>query len=268
MDTGSGMPEMNIGINGSVLRCEDISLTFGSVKALSNISFEVNKGEIVSIIGPNGAGKTSIINTITGYYRPSSGNIYFKGQNITGLPPHKVCVHGIARTFQNIELFSGLTVLENLLAARHIYLKSNLLSCCLYYGFAQKKEIEARKIVEDIIDFLEMEAIRKQEVGILPYGQRKRVELGRALALEPELIFLDEPTAGMNVEEKEDMVRFVLDVNEEKGTTIVLVEHDMDMVMDISDRVIVFDFGVKIAEGLPEEIRDNKQVIKAYLGEK
>jgi branched-chain amino acid transport system ATP-binding protein len=165
-------------------------------------------------------------------------------------------------------LFSGLSVLENLLAARHIYLKSNLFSCCLYFGFAQKKEIEAREVVEDIIDFLEMEAIRKQEVGILPYGQRKRVELGRALALEPEIIFLDEPTAGMNVEEKEDMVRFILDVNEDRGTTIVLVEHDMDMVMDISDRVIVFDFGMKIAEGLPDEIKEDKRVIKAYLGEK
>ncbi len=262
------MPVMNVGNDRPILRCEDISLTFGSIKVLSNMTFDVKKGEIVSIIGPNGAGKTSIINTITGFYRPSQGNIYFNGRNITGLPPHKVCIHGIARTFQNIELFSGLSVLENLLAARHIYLKSNLLSCCLYFGFAQRKEIEARKIVEDIIDFLEMEAIRKQEVGILPYGQRKRVELGRALALEPEVIFLDEPTAGMNVEEKEDMVRFILDVNEDKGTTIVLVEHDMDMVMDISDRIIVFDFGMKIAEGLPEQIKEDKRVIKAYLGEK
>ncbi len=251
-----------------ILRCDDISLGFGSVMALTNMSFDVHEGEIVSIIGPNGAGKTSVINTVTGFYRPMKGSIHFKGRDITGLPPHKVCLNGIARTFQNIELFSGLSVLENLLAARHIYLKSGLLSCCMYFGFAQRKEIEARAVVEEIIDFLEMEAIRKREVGILPYGQRKRVELGRALALEPELIFLDEPTAGMNVEEKEDMVRFILDVNEEKGTTIVLVEHDMDMVMDISDRVIVFDFGVKIAEGAPEEIRNDRRVIKAYLGEK
>jgi len=251
-----------------ILKCENISLKFGGVQALLHISFEVNKGEIVSIIGPNGAGKTCIINTITGFYRPTEGNIYFKDQKITGFPPHKICTLGIARTFQNIELFTGLSVLNNLLAARHIYLKSNLLSSALYFGFAQRKEIEERKVVEDIIDFLEMEAIRKQEVGILPYGQRKRVELGRALALEPDIILLDEPTAGMNVEEKEDMVRFVLDINEEKATTIVLVEHDMDIVMDISDRIIVFDFGSKIAEGVPDEIKKDSRVIKAYLGEK
>jgi branched-chain amino acid transport system ATP-binding protein len=256
---GSGIP---------ILRCENISLRFGGVVALLNISFEVNKGEIVSIIGPNGAGKTSIINTITGFYRPSQGNIYFEGREITGLPPHKVCVLGLARTFQNIELFTGLTVLDNLLAARHIYLKKNLLSSCLYFGPGQQEEIKERKIAEGIIDFLEMKAIRKHPVGILPYGQRKRVELGRALALEPKIILLDEPTAGMNLEEKEDMVRFVLDINEEKETTIILVEHDMDIVMDISDRIIVFDFGTKIAEGVPDEIKKNDRVIKAYLGEK
>jgi len=252
---------------GPILRCEGIGLSFGSVKALSNMTFDVEKGELVSIIGPNGAGKTSVINTITGFYRPTSGKIHFKERDITGLPPHKVSRAGIARTFQNTELFAGLTVLENLLAARHIFLESSILSCALYYGLAQREDIEAREIVEDIIDLLEMEAIRKQEVGTLPYGQRKRVELGRALALEPELILLDEPTVGMNLEEKEDMVRFILDVAEEKGTTIVLVEHDMDLVMDVSDRIVVFDFGAKIAEGPPAEIKTNARVIQAYLGD-
>jgi branched-chain amino acid transport system ATP-binding protein len=251
---------------GPILRCDAVGLSFGSVQALSDMTFEVARGEFVSIIGPNGAGKTSVINTITGFYRPTQGRIHFKGRDITGLPPHKVSRAGIARTFQNTELFAGLTVLENLLAARHMYLKSNILSCALYYGLAEREDIEARQVVEDIIDLLEMEAIRKQEVGTLPYGQRKRVELGRALALEPELILLDEPTVGMNLEEKEDMVRFILDVSEEKGTTIVLVEHDMDIVMDISDRVIVFDFGTKIAEGTPAEIKTHDRVIQAYLG--
>lgn len=251
-----------------ILKCENIGLKFGGISALVDITFEVNRGEILSIIGPNGAGKTCIINTITGFYHPWRGKVYFEGRDITGLPPHRICTLGVARTFQNIELFTGLSVLDNLLAARHIFLKTNLLSNCLYFGFAQKKEIKERKIVEDIIDFLEMEAIRKQEVKILPYGQRKRVELGRALALEPQIILLDEPTAGMNLEEKEDMVRFILDINEEKGTTILLVEHDMDIVMDISDRIIVFDFGNKIAEGTPDEIKKDQRVIKAYLGEK
>jgi branched-chain amino acid transport system ATP-binding protein len=252
--------------DGPILRCDAVGLSFGSVQALSDMTFEVARGEFVSIIGPNGAGKTSVINTITGFYRPTQGRIHFKGRDITRLPPHKVSRAGIARTFQNTELFAGLTVLENLLAARHMYLKSNILSCALYYGLAEREDIEARQVVEDIIDLLEMEAIRKQEVGTLPYGQRKRVELGRALALEPELILLDEPTVGMNLEEKEDMVRFILDVSEEKGTTIVLVEHDMDIVMDISDRVIVFDFGTKIAEGTPAEIKTHDRVIQAYLG--
>ena len=259
---------MKTAVNGGpILRCDGIGLSFGSVHALSDMTFEVAPGELVSIIGPNGAGKTSAINTITGFYRPSSGRIHFKGRDITGLPPHQVSRAGIARTFQNTELFAGLTVLDNLLAARHVFLKSNILSCALYYGLAEREDIEAREVVEDIIDLLEMEAIRKQEVGTLPYGQRKRVELGRALALEPELILLDEPTVGMNVEEKEDMARFILDVIEERNATIVLVEHDMDIVMDISDRIIVFDFGTKIAEGLPAEIKTNDRVIQAYLGQ-
>jgi branched-chain amino acid transport system ATP-binding protein len=259
---------MKTAVNGGpILACDGIGLSFGSVQALSDMTFDVAPGELVSIIGPNGAGKTSVINTITGFYRPSTGRIRFEGRDITGLPPHRVSRAGIARTFQNTELFAGLTVLDNLLAARHVFLKSNILSCALYYGLAEREDIEAREVVEDIIDLLEMEAIRKQEVGTLPYGQRKRVELGRALALEPQLILLDEPTVGMNVEEKEDMARFILDVVEERDATIVLVEHDMDIVMDISDRIIVFDFGTKIAEGPPAEIRTNDRVIQAYLGQ-
>jgi branched-chain amino acid transport system ATP-binding protein len=255
------------GTAAPILSCEGIGLSFGSVHALTDMTFDVSPGEIVSIIGPNGAGKTSVINTITGFYRPTQGRIRFQGKDITGLPPHKVARSGVARTFQNTELFAGLTVLDNLLAARHIFLRSGILSCALYLGLAEREDIRARQVVEDIIDLLEMEAIRKQEVGTLPYGQRKRVELGRALALEPALILLDEPTVGMNLEEKEDMVRFILDVSEERRTTIVLVEHDMDIVMDISDRIIVFDFGVKIAEGPPAEIKRDDRVIRAYLGE-
>jgi branched-chain amino acid transport system ATP-binding protein len=255
---GNGIP---------VLECRNINLNFGGVYALSNINLEVREGELLSIIGPNGAGKTCLINTITGFYRPSKGAVYYGQNTITGLPPYEIAKLGIARTFQNIELFEGLTVLDNLLAARHIYLKPNLFTSSIYFGPAQKKEIKEREIVEDIIDFLEIQPIRNHEVGSLPYGLRKRVELGRALALEPKVILLDEPTAGMNVEEKEDMVRFVLDVLEEGNTTVILVEHDMDIVMDISDRIIVFDFGHKIAEGTAQEIKGDERVIKAYLGE-
>lgn len=251
-----------------ILRCEDICLDFGGIRALSDISFTVKEGEFLSIIGPNGAGKTCLINTITGFYRPSSGAVYYQQHELTGLTPHEIAKLGIARTFQNIELFTGLTVLDNLLAARHIYLKPNLFTSSIYFGPAQKKEIREREVVENIIDFLEIQAIRNHEVGSLSYGLRKRVELGRALALEPNIILMDEPVAGMNVEEKEDMVRFTLDVLEETNKTVIFVEHDMDIVMDISDRVVVFDFGIKIAEGTPQEIKGNDRVIKAYLGER
>ncbi len=250
-----------------ILRCQDVSLEFGGVSALVDISFEVREGEVLSIIGPNGAGKTCIVNVITGFYRPWRGEVYFKERAITKLAPYKIARLGIARTFQNIELFVGLTVLDNLLAARYIYLKPDPFTSAVYFGLAHRKEVRERERVEKIIDFLEMEAIRKTVVGSLPYGQRKRVELGRALALEPELILLDEPTAGMNVEEKEDIVRFILDATDEMGTTTVLIEHDMSIVMDISDRVIVLDFGRKIAEGPPEEVKTIPEVLTAYLGQ-
>ena len=253
-------------IGSTQLQVEQLYLRFGSVESLVDVSFNVKEREILAIIGPNGAGKTSLLNCINGFYRPQRGDIYFKGKQITRLPTHDIPKLGIARAFQNIELFTGLTTLDNLLAARHMHLKPDMITSALYFGRAHRKEIEHREAVEDIIDFLEMEAIRKDTVGALPYGMRKRVELGRALALEPELLLLDEPMAGMNLEEKEDMARFVLDINEEKGTTIVLIEHDMELVMDISDRVIVLDFGRKIAEGTPDEIRHNPDVIKAYLG--
>ena len=258
---------MENAIGNPILTVSGISLSFGGINALSNINFQVNKGELLSIIGPNGAGKTCLINSITGFYKPTKGEITYEDRPITGLPPYEIAKLGIARTFQNIELFSGLTVLDNLLAARHIFLKPGLFTSSIFLGPAQKKEIQQREFVENIIDFLEIQSIRHHEVGSLAYGLRKRVELGRALALEPKVILMDEPTAGMNVEEKEDMVRFALDVLEETQATIILVEHDMDILMDISDRIIVFDFGVKIAEGSPGEIKKNDKVLKAYLGE-
>jgi len=227
---------------------------------------EVKKGEILAVIGPNGAGKSCLLNCINGFYRPQEGEVYFGDQTITRLPAHRIARMGIARTFQNIALYTGLSTLDNLMAARHALLKSNFLLGALYFGPALEEEVRHRKVIENIIDFLEMEPLRHKIVGTLPYGMRKRVELGRALALEPSLLLLDEPMAGMNVEEKEDMARFIIDIQEHWEMTTVLVEHDMGVVMDIADRVIVLDFGRKIAEGIPEEVRDNPQVIKAYLG--
>jgi len=249
------------------LKVKDIHLNFGGVSALAGVSFDVKAREILAIIGPNGAGKTSILNCINGFYRPQKGELIFEDQNIYHLPPHRIARLGIGRTFQNIELFIGLSVLDNLMAARHIHLKRGTLAGALYFGPARNEEIRHREVVEDIIDLLEMEPYRKKVVGLLPYGVRKRVELGRALALEPKLLLLDEPMAGMNLEEKEDMARFIIDIHELKNIPIVLVEHDMEVVMDIAERLVVLDFGKKIAEGAPEEIRQNPLVIRAYLGE-
>jgi len=250
----------------SVLKIQEITLVFGGISALNDISFEVQPGEILAIIGPNGAGKTSLLNCINNFYHPEQGDIFFNGHNLTKLPPYKIAKLGIARTFQNTALYTGLSTLDNLMAARHIHMQTGMLNSIIYWGLAQKEDLEHRQQVEDIIDFLEIEHIRKSIVGALPHGLRKRVELGRALALEPQLLLLDEPMTGMNLEEKEDIARFVLDINEHRGTTILLIEHDMGVVMDIADRIVVLDFGMKIAEGIPEEIRQDEAVINAYLG--
>jgi branched-chain amino acid transport system ATP-binding protein len=253
--------------NSTYLEAGEVSLSFGGTAVLNEISFDVRGGEIRAIIGPNGAGKTSLLNCISGFYRPQSGSIVFGGQDLTQLATHKIAPLGIARTFQNIALYTGLSTLDNLMAARHIHMKQSSLASMLYWGAGQREEVEHRAVVEEIIDFLEIAHIRKAVVGALPYGLRKRVELGRALAMEPKLLLLDEPMAGMNVEEKEDMARFILDIHELRGTTIVLIEHDMGLVMDISDRVMVLDFGIKIADGLPDEIKGDESVVHAYLGE-
>lgn len=256
--------------NQDLLRVEGLTISFGGIRALSNISFEVQKGEIYSIIGPNGAGKTSIFNCITGIYKPDNGRIFFKGEDITGLKPYQIAKKGIARTFQNIELFSHMTTMDNLMLGRHIHMKTGLWDGATFLtknSRAAKEEIHHRRRVEEIIDFLELQSARNQFVINLPYGTRKLVELGRALALEPELILLDEPSAGMNLEEKGDLIFSIQDIRDEFGITIVLVEHDMNLVMDISDRVLALNFGEKIAEGLPRYIQKNAEVLKAYLGE-
>ncbi|MCW8944531.1 MAG: ABC transporter ATP-binding protein [Sedimenticola sp.] len=258
------MNERNFG--EVILDLKGISLSFGAMRVLNNISFNVKQGEIRSIIGPNGAGKSSMLNVINGVYHPQEGEITFRGEVRKEMKVHEAAGFGIARTFQNIALFKGMSTLDNIMTGRNLKMKSSMLAQAIYWGKAQKEEIEHRKKVEEIIDFLEIQAIRKTPVGRLPYGMQKRVELGRALAAEPEILLLDEPMAGMNVEEKEDMSRFVLDINDEFGTTIVLIEHDMGVVMDISDRVVVLDYGRQLADGTPDVVRSNQDVIDAYLG--
>ncbi len=253
---------------GYQLRVEDIHLSFGGLKALSGVTTGVRKGEIFSIIGPNGAGKTCLLNCINRFYHPERGIIIFEDRDITHLKPHRIASLGIARTFQNVELFGHMTVLDNIKLGAHIHLKSGAIAGGVYYGKTRHEEMALREhIEEEIIDLLEIEQIRKKTVHTLPYGLQKRVELARALALRPKILLLDEPATGMNLEETEDMARFILDINEEWGVTIILIEHDMGVVMDISDRVCVLDFGQRIAQGKPEEIRHNEHVIKAYLGE-
>ena len=258
------VPQKKIG--EAVLKVENITLSFGGVRALTDISFEIREHEVLAIIGPNGAGKTSMLNVINGFYHPQQGRIMYRGAERRAMRPHLAAKQGIARTFQNVALFKGMSTLDNIMTGRVLKMKSNIFQQALYWGANQREEIAHREVVEKIIDFLEIESIRKVPVGRLPYGLQKRVELARALAMEPSLLLLDEPMAGMNVEEKEDMCRFILDVNDEFGTTIALIEHDMGVVMDISDRVVVLDYGRKLADGTPDEVRANQDVIDAYLG--
>jgi len=253
-------------IGDVILALDNISLSFGAMKVLDDISLDVRQGEIRSIIGPNGAGKSSMLNVINGFYHPQEGSITFRGEKRKEMDVHKAAASGIARTFQNIALFKGMSTLDNIMTGRNLKMKCNIFQQAWYWGKAQKEEIEHRQKVEEIIDFLEIQNIRKTPVGRLPYGFQKRVELGRALAAEPDILLLDEPMAGMNVEEKEDMSRFILDINDEFGTTIILIEHDMGVVMDLSDRVVVLDYGLQLADGPPDEVRSNQTVIDAYLG--
>jgi branched-chain amino acid transport system ATP-binding protein len=262
--TASPAAERRIG--EVVLDVQNISLSFGGVKALTDISFNVREHEIRAIIGPNGAGKSSMLNCINGVYRPQQGSITFRGKTFKHMNSRQVAEMGVARTFQNLALFKGMSVLDNIMTGRNLHMKSNLLLQALRIGPAEREEIRNREVVERIIDFLEIQPYRKTPVGRMPYGLQKRVDLGRALAMQPTVLLLDEPMAGMNVEEKQDMCRFILDVNDEFGTTIVLIEHDMGVVMDISDRVVVLDYGKKIGDGTPAEVRGNPEVVRAYLG--
>ena len=265
-DTDGYMTEDGRQIGGVLMEMKNITLRFGGVVAIQDISFDVREGEIRAIIGPNGAGKSSMLNVISGFYHPQEGEVWYKGERRPAMKPYEVARLGVARTFQNIALFEGMSVLDNVMTGRLTHMHAGIGAQALWWGTARDEEIANRRKVEEVIDFLEIQHIRKTPVGTLPYGLKKRVELARALAAQPSILLLDEPMAGLNVEEKEDMSRFILDVNDEFGTTIALIEHDMGVVMDISDRVVVMDYGKKIGDGTPEEVRSNQDVIDAYLG--